>query len=77
MLRRRRESGREDEDDSNDRDTFDSSRILPFGLVALVAALVTRLPGVQPEIGWNLFTAALATVIAAVTMGLAQLGFRN
>ena len=77
MLRRRRESGREDETDSNDRDTFDSSRILPFGLVALVAAVVTRLPGVQPEIGWNLFTAALATVVAAATMGLAQLGLRN
>jgi len=77
LLRRRRDSVREDETDTNGRDTSASSGILPFGLVALVAAAVTALPGVQAEIGWNLFTAALATVAAAATMGLAQLGLRN
>ena len=80
LLRRRRGSGQNDETDSNggsDDWTSGSSRILAFGLVALVAALVTVLPGVQPVLGWNLFTAALATVVAAATMGLAQLGLRN
>jgi hypothetical protein len=77
LLRRRRESGREDETDGKNRDTPGTSPILPLGMVALVAALVTQLPGVQAELGWNLFTAALATVVAAATMGLAQLGLRN
>jgi hypothetical protein len=80
LLRQRRASGQNEETDSNGgsgTSASGSSRILPFGLVALVAALVTVLPGVQPELGWNLFTAALATVVAAATMGLAQLGFRN
>jgi ubiquinone biosynthesis protein len=76
LLRRSSESGREDTN-SNGRDASDASRILPFGLVALVAAVVTVLPGVQTEIGWNLFTAALATVVAAATIGLAQLGLRS
>jgi ubiquinone biosynthesis protein len=80
LLRRRRGSGQNDDTDSNggsDDWTSGSSRILAFGLVALVAALVTVLPGVQPVLGWNFFTAALATVVAAATMGLAQLGLRN
>ena len=77
LLRRRRETGREDETDAKNRETSGSSPILPFGVVALVAALVTQIPGVEPRLGWNLFTAALATVVAAATMGLAQLGLRN
>jgi ubiquinone biosynthesis protein len=77
LLRKRPDSGRDDQTDSNGSDTSGSSRILPFGVVAVVAALVTQLPGVQPELGWNLFTTALATVVAAATMGLAQLGLRN
>jgi ubiquinone biosynthesis protein len=77
LLRRNRESDREDEADSNGGETSDASRILPFGLIALVAALVTQLPGVEPDIGWNVFTAALATAAAAATMGLAHLGLRG
>ncbi len=76
LLRRRREVAGDD-DDSTDADSGDYSRLLPFGLVALIASGVTLLPGVQPELGWNLFTAALATVFAAATMGLAQLGLRS
>jgi ubiquinone biosynthesis protein len=77
LLRRSRDSGQGDETESTDRETSGTSPILTFGVVALVGALVTQLPGVQPELGWNLFTAALATVVAAATMGLAQLGLRN
>jgi len=53
-----------------------SSRLLPLGALALTAAVVTVLPGVEPELGWNLFTASLATVVAAATMGLASIGSR-
>jgi ubiquinone biosynthesis protein len=53
-----------------------TSRLLPLGAVALVTALVTVLPGVESEFGWNLFTASLATVAAAATMGLASIGSR-
>jgi len=53
-----------------------SSRVLPLGALALVAALMTVLPGVEPELGWNLFTASLATVAAAATMALASIGSR-
>jgi len=53
-----------------------SSRLLPLGALALVAALVAALPGVEAELGWNLFTASLATVVAAATMGLASIGSR-
>jgi hypothetical protein len=80
LLRGHRGSGQNDEPDSKDGSDARASglsRILPFGLVAVVAALVTILPGAQPELGWNLFTASLATVVAAATMGLAHLGFRN
>ena len=76
LLRRRQEKEPED-DHSRVSDDESSSRILPFGVVALVASGVTLLPGVQPEIGWNLFTAALVTVFAAATMGLTQLGLRS
>jgi hypothetical protein len=79
-LRRRRGADRENGADSNgDAETAgaESSKILPFGLVAVAAALVTLAPGVQPELGWNLFTAALATVFAAATMGLAHLGLKG
>jgi len=62
-----------DETEASDRD---SSRLLPLGALALVAALVTVLPGIEPELGWNLFTASLATVVAAATMGLASIGSR-
>ena len=77
LLRRNRNSDREDETDSNGRERPDISRILPFGLIALVAALITQLPGVETDIGWNVFTAALATAVAAATMGLAHLGLRG
>jgi ubiquinone biosynthesis protein len=77
LLRRSRNSDTDDETESNGDDSVDGSRIVPFGLIALVAALVTQLPGVEPDIGWNLFTAALATAAAAATMGLAQLGLRG
>jgi ubiquinone biosynthesis protein len=77
LLRRNRNSDRADETGSNGGDSSAGSRILPFGLIALVAALVTQLPGVEADIGWNLFTAALATAAAAATMGLAQLGLRG
>lgn len=53
------------------------SPLLPLGALALVAALVTVLPGVESEFGWNLFTASLATVVAAATMGLAAIGSRT
>ena len=75
-MRRRREKEAED-DHSQVSDNDNSSRILLFGVVALVASVVTLLPGVQPELGWNLFTAALVTVFAAATMGLTQLGLRS
>jgi ubiquinone biosynthesis protein len=80
LLRGRPGPGHNDETDSKDGSDAPAtglSRILPFGLVAVVAALVTVLPGAQPELGWNLFTVALATVVAAATMGLAHLGLRN
>jgi ubiquinone biosynthesis protein len=79
-MRRRRGANRENGADSNgdaDDSSPASSKILPFGLVAVAAALVTLAPGVQPELGWNLFTASLATVFAAVTMGLAHLGLKG
>mgnify|MGYP001827710268 FL=1 len=77
LLRQRRRSDGESETDSNNGQKSETSRILAFGSIALVAALITQLPGVEPDIGWNLFTAALATVVAAATMGLARLGLRN
>jgi ubiquinone biosynthesis protein len=69
----------ENNDSNGGSDSSDSSpsRVLPFGVVALVAATVTWMPGVQAEIGWNPFTAALATVVAAATMGLAHFALRN
>ena len=77
LLRRSRNSDRAKEPDSKGEDSSGASRIVPFGLIALVAAFVTQLPGVEADIGWNLFTAALATTAAAATMGLAQLGLRG
>jgi ubiquinone biosynthesis protein len=77
LLRGKRKSEREDHSDSNGHPSSEPTRIVPFGVVALVAALVTQMPGVEPDIGFNLFTAALATVIAAATIGLAQIGLRG
>jgi ubiquinone biosynthesis protein len=80
LLRGTREAGRSDNrESSDDSETKGSqtSRVLPFGVVALVAACVTLLPGVQPELGWNPFTAAVVTVVAAATMGLVQFGYRS
>jgi ubiquinone biosynthesis protein len=67
------QAARDDEPRAADRK---SSRLLSLGAVALVAALVTVLPGVEAQLGWNLFTASLATVVAAATMGLASIGSR-
>ena len=77
LLRRNRSTDRDDEADSKDGTSTDESSIAPFGVIAVAAALVTQMPGVEPDIGWNLFTAALATAAAAATMGLAQLGLRG
>ena len=77
LLRRGRGTRSDNDADDPDRETSHESRILPFAVIALGAALVTWLPGVEPELGWNLFTAALATVAAAATMGMAHLGTRS
>lgn len=76
LLRKRREPEEEPEH-SQTSSGSELSRIVPFGLVALVASGVTLLPGVQAEFGWNLFTAAVATVVTAATMGLAHLVHRS
>ena len=77
LLRQSRNSERENEADSSGSESSSASPIVPFGMIALVAALVTQVPGVETDIGWNLFTVALATAAAAATMGLARLGLRG
>ena len=80
LLRQRWEPSREEwaaQDEEAEAADRDSSRLLPLGALALVAALITVLPGIEPEFGWNLFTASLATVVAAATMGLASIGSWN
>jgi len=78
LIRQRSETSSEETAGNGDSGVSDrrSTPLLPLGALALIAALVTVLPGVEPELGWNLFTASLATVVAAATMGLASIGSR-